>query len=114
MANTLDKNFNNPDEQHKTGRGTVDVVNLSGITLRRLTFQPGWKWSEDVKPSAKTEVCQIPHINVHISGKLGVKMIDGAEKEYGPGDVALIPPGHDAWVIGDEPVVIIEQTPTEV
>lgn len=112
MANLVKKNFNAPDEQHKPGRGTVDVVKLGGATLRRLTFQPGWRWSEDVKPVAKTESCQMPHINVHISGRLGVKMTDGAESEYGPGDVSLLPPGHDAWVIGDEPAVIIEQTPT--
>ena len=112
MADTVDKNFDNPDEQHKPGRGTVDVVKLGGATLRRLTFQPGWRWSEDVKPSAKTEFCQIPHINVHVAGQFGIKLVDGTEKVYGPGDVALVPPGHDAWVIGDEPVVIIEQTPT--
>ena len=114
MADIQKKNFNTPDEQHKPGRGTVDVVKLTGITLRRLTLQPGWKWSLDVKPAAKTETCQIPHINVHIAGQLAVKMTDGVESEYGPGDVSLIPSGHDAWVVGDEPVVIIEQTPTEV
>ena len=113
MADTQDKNFDNPDEQHNSGRGTVDVIKLDGATLRRLTFQPGWRWSEDVKPTAKTESCQIPHLNVHISGRLGVKMVGGVEKEYGPGDGALVPPGHDAWVIGDEPAVIIEQTPAE-
>ncbi len=114
MSKLQDKNFDSPDEQHKPGRGTVDVVKLGGFTLRRLTFQPGWRWSEDVKPTAKTDSCQIPHLNVHISGRLGVKMVDGIEKEYGPGDVSLILPGHDAWVIGNEPVVIIEQTPQSV
>lgn len=114
MAKLQSKKFDSPDEQHKPGRGTVDVVKLGGITLRRLTFQPGWRWSEDIKPTAKTENCQLAHLNVHISGRLGVKMDDGTEQEFGPGDVVLIPPGHDAWVIGDEPVVIIEQTPTEV
>src|SRR3989344_6487119 len=114
MIDIQEKNFNTPDEQHKPGRGTVDVVKFSNITLRRLTFQPGWKWSEDVKPAAKTETCQIPHLNVHIAGRLHVKMIDGTEKEYGAGDVIMLPPGHDAWVVSDEPVVIIEQTPTEV
>ena len=110
MAELQSKSFDTPDEQHKPGRGTVDVVNVGGTTTRRLTFQPGWKWSEDVKPTAKTETCQIPHLNIHISGRLMVQM-DGKETEYGPGDVALVPPGHDAWVVGDEPVVIIEQTP---
>ncbi len=113
MADIVKKSFNSPDEQHKSGRGTVDVVKVGGATLRRLTFQPGWRWSEDVKPTAKTETCQIAHLNVHIAGRLGVKMIDGSKNEYGPGDIALLPPGHDAWVVGNEPVVIIEQTPQE-
>lgn len=113
MTSIDKKNFNSPDEQHKPGRGTVDVIKTGGITLRRLTFQPGWRWSEDIKPTAKTESCQLPHLNVHISGRLGIKMDDGAEQEFGPGDISLVPPGHDAWVIGDEPVIIIEQTPTE-
>lgn len=111
MAEAKGKSFDNPDERHEAGKGTVDVVNLGGATTRRLTFQPGWRWSVDVKPTAKTETCQIPHLNIHISGQLKVQMEDGKETEYGPGDVALIPPGHDAWVVGDEPVVIIEQTP---
>lgn len=108
------KNFDTPDETHPSGRGKVDVVRLGGFILRKLTFQPGWRWSEDVKPNAKTESCQIPHLNIHISGRLGVKMDDGVEKEYGPGDVSLLPPGHDAWVVGTEPVVIIEQTPQSI
>lgn len=111
MAELQCKSFDEPDEQHKPGRGTVDVVNVGGITTRRLTFQPGWRWSEDVKPSTKTDSCQIAHLNIHISGRLGTKMDDGTEKEYGPGDICLLPPGHDAWVVGEEPVVIIEQTP---
>jgi len=111
MAVVIHKNFDSADEQHKSGRGTVDVVKAGGVTLRRLTFQPGWRWSEDVKPTAQTDTCQVPHINVHIAGKLGVKMEDGSEYEFGSGDVSVIPPGHDAWVIGDAPVIIIEQTP---
>lgn len=114
MAKMQHKNFDTPDEQHKPGRGTVDVVKLDGFTLRRLTFQPGWRWSEDVKPTAKTESCQIPHLNIQISGKLGVKMTDGTEHEFGPGDISLVPPGHDAWVVGNEPVIIIEQTPPSI
>lgn len=112
MADIQHKNFNTPDETATPGRGKVEVVELNGTKTRRLTFQPGWRWSEDVKPMAKTDSCQIAHLNIHISGKLGVKMDDGTEIEFGPGDVALVPTGHDAWVIGDEPAVIIEQTPT--
>lgn len=112
MANIQYKNFKMPDETATPGRGMVEVIDLGGTKTRRLTFQPGWKWLEDVKPMAKTESCQIAHLNIHISGKLGVKMDNGTELEFGPGDVALVPSGHDAWVVGDEPVVIIEQTPT--
>lgn len=112
MTDIQQKSFNTPDETVTPGRGKVEVVDLGGTKTRRLTFQPGWRWSEDVKPMAKTESCHIPHLNIHISGKLSVKMDDGTEKEFGPGDVGLVPTGHDAWVIGEEPVVIIEQTPT--
>lgn len=113
MANIQQKNFDSPDETMTPGRGRVEVIDLGGTKTRRLTFQPGWRWSEDVKPIAKTDSCQISHLNVHISGRIGVKMDDGTEKEFGPGDISLLPPGHDAWVVGDEPVVIIEQTPSE-
>jgi len=106
------RNFDSPDATHASGeRGKVEVITLGGVTVRRLTFQPGWKWSEDAKPTAETDSCQIPHLNVHVSGRLGVRMDDGTEQEFGPGDVGLLPAGHDAWVIGEEPVVIIEQTP---
>lgn len=111
MAEAEGKSFDNPDARHASGKGTVDVVQLGGATTRRLTLPPGWRWSVDVKPNAKTDSCQIPHLNIHISGRFKVHMEDGKETEYGPGEVAFIPPGHDAWVVGDEPVVIIEQTP---
>ena len=113
MAYIQLKNFESPDEEAPAGRGKVEVIALGGITVRRLTFQPGWRWSEDVKPMSNTDSCQIPHLNIHISGQFGAKMEDGTEKLFGPGDVGLLPPGHDAWVIGDEPVVIIEQTPPQ-
>ncbi|HSX15026.1 MAG TPA: cupin domain-containing protein [Candidatus Saccharimonadales bacterium] len=107
------KSFEAPDEKHPSGRGVVDAINLGGITTRRLTFQPGWRWSEDVKPEAKTNSCQYAHLTIHVSGQIAVHLDDGTEMKFGPGDVGLIPPGHDAWVIGNEPAVIIEQTPTE-
>lgn len=113
MSKLQSKKFNSPDETHDAGRGEIEVLNLGGFKLNRFTFQPGWRWSEDIKPTAKTESCQKAHLNVHISGRLGVKMDDGTEAEFGPGDVSLLPPGHDAWVVGNEPAVMIEQTPTE-
>jgi len=114
MASIVRKNFDSADEQHYPGRGQVDIVNVDGTAIRRLTFQPGWRWTEDVKPTAQTDLCLVPHVNIHIAGKLGVKMADGSEHEFGPGDVAVVPPGHDAWVVGNETVVIIEQTPNKV
>lgn len=113
MSKLQSKKFNSPDETATPGRGKVEVITLGGFKVRRLTFQPGWRWSEDIKPTAKTESCQLAHLNIHISGRLGVKMDDGTEGEFGPGDISLLPPGHDAWVVGNEPAVIIEQTPTE-
>ena len=113
MSKLQSKKFDSPDETATPGRGKVEIINLGGLTARRLTFQPGWRWSEDVKPTAKTESCQLAHLNIHISGRLGVKMEDGTKQEFGPGDVSMLPPGHDARVVGDEPVVMIEQTPTE-
>jgi hypothetical protein len=113
MAKLQSKKFNSPDETATPGRGKVEIINLGGFKVRRLTFQPGWKWSEDLKPVAKTESCQLAHLNIHIAGRLRVKMDDGTEQEFGPGDVSLLPPGHDAWVVGNEPMVIVEQTPTE-
>jgi hypothetical protein len=74
----------------------------------RATFLPGWRWSEHVKPIAKTESCQAPHICYFISGRMKVVMNDGEEMDYGPGDFGTIPPGHDAWIVGDEPCVVID------
>ena len=89
-------------------RGQVQVVNLGGMTFGRATLKPGWKWSTCVKPLAKTHSCQSPHLQYHISGRLHVVMDDGSEAEFGAGDVSLIPPGHDAWVVGDEAVVVLD------
>ena len=74
----------------------------------RAIFEPGWKWSESVKPIAGTDSCQVAHMGYQISGRMKVRMDDGSEQEFGPGDAGVIPPGHDAWVVGDEPVVFID------
>ena len=89
-------------------RGQVQVVNLGGVTFGRATLQPDWKWSTHVKPLAKTQSCQAPHLQYQISGRLHIVMDDGTEAEFGAWDVALIPPGHDAWVVGNEPVVVLD------
>jgi quercetin dioxygenase-like cupin family protein len=90
------------------GKGKVELVNLAAGAVGRATFQPGWRWSEHVKPIAGTESCQAAHLGYYVSGRMKVVMDDGSEQEFGPGDFAIIPPGHDAWIIGDEPCVVID------
>ena|SRR5947207_79183 len=108
MATAIKKNFNSPDETRPMPNGTVQVVNLGEITAMQTTFEPGWRWSESVKPIAGTDSCQVNHIGYQLSGRLNVRLNDGTEQEYGPGDVYNIPPGHDAWVVGNEPVVMVD------
>jgi hypothetical protein len=78
------------------------------VTVGRATFQPGWRWSVDVKPVAETELCQVTHTGYVLSGREVVRMADGTEVELGPGDAFVIGPGHDAWVIGDQPCVTLD------
>lgn len=102
------RSLDSPDEKRSFPKGKVDLVTMNGVTFERATLQPGWKWSESVKPITKTKSCEASHIQYQISGRLRVRMDDGIEHEFGPGDVSFLPPGHDAWVVGDEPVVVIE------
>jgi len=102
------KSFDKPDEVRTPPKTKIEVVKVGDSTMMRATFEPGWKWSECVKPIAGTNSCQAPHVNYVISGRMKVVMDDGTEMEMGPGDAADIPPGHDAWVIGDEPCVAID------
>ncbi|BEP13832.1 cupin domain-containing protein [Acidothermaceae bacterium B102] len=90
------------------GTGRLELVNLGGGAVGRATFLPGWRWSEHVKPIAKTESCQAAHLGYFVSGRMRVVMTDGEELEYGPGDFAIMAPGHDAWIVGDEPCVVID------
>lgn len=110
MAKMEKKNMSAPDETRPFPKGKLELVTLAGITFGRATLEPGWKWSESVKPIAKTESCEAPHTQYHVSGRLAVKMDDGSEEIFGPGDVSHLPPGHDAWVVGSEPVVVIDIT----
>lgn len=102
------KAFSTPDEVREFPRGKADILNIGGGTVGRLVFQPGWRWSEDIKAIAKTHSCEAPHFQYHLSGRLAIKMDDGTELIAGPGDVTALPSGHDAWVVGDEPVVVID------
>ena len=102
------KRLDAPDEVRTFDKGMVELATVGTVTFGRARFEPGWKWSESVKPIVKTEYCQAAHVQYQVSGHLRVKMADGSEQGFGPGDVGVIPPGHDAWVIGDEPVVAID------
>ena len=102
------KSFAKPDEVREFPKGRVELVNIGGATVGRATFQPGWKWSTSVQPLSKTKSCEAPHFQYHVSGRLMVKMDDGSLMECKPGDISLLPMGHDAWVIGDEPAVVVD------
>ena len=102
------KSFGKPDEVREFPLGKVELINIGGATIGRATFQPGWKWSTSVQPLVKTTSCEAPHFQYHVSGRLKVKMDDGTVLECKPGDVSLLPMGHDAWVVGKEPAVVVD------
>ena len=102
------KRFDRPDEVRTVDKAHIDLVELGELAIGRAVFEPGWRWSEHVKPLVGTDSCQTHHLGHLISGRMGVRMDDGTEMAFGPGDVYEIPPGHDGWVIGDEPVVGFE------
>jgi hypothetical protein len=108
MAKMEGKSLNRPDEVRTFDKGKVEIINVGGRTVGRGTFQPGWKWSKSVKPLVNTKSCEAPHFQYHISGTLRVKMDDGTERDFKVGDVSLLESGHDAWVLGDEPVVVVD------
>jgi hypothetical protein len=102
--------FSKPNETRAFDKGQVQVITLGGVTFGLATFQPGWKWKTSLQPIAKTKSCEAPHLMYQISGRMHIVMDDGSAQDLGPGDLALVPPGHDAWVVGDEPVVAIDIT----
>jgi len=103
------KSVKSPDETRPfADKGGAAVVNVSGHPVLYGTFEPGWKWSDHVKPIAGTASCQAPHLLYCLSGRMKIVMGDGSEGEIGPGDVASIDPDHDAWVVGDEPCVAVD------
>jgi hypothetical protein len=101
--------FDRPDEVRGGDRWRLELLNLAGgAQVGRLTIQPGWKWSVDVKPVAGTDLCLAPHQQYQLSGRMHVIMQDGTELDTAAGEVTTLPPGHDAWVVGDEPVVAVD------
>ena len=110
MPGLIRKSFDTPDEtrQFEEGKGKLQVINTDSGVVGRATFQPGWQWSKHVKPIAGTESCQAAHTCYFVSGRMKVVMDDGEEMEYGAGDFASMAPGHDAWIVGDEPCVVID------
>jgi hypothetical protein len=108
MAALESQNFSAPDETRAFDKGRIDIITLGTATVGRATFEPGWRWSECVKPIAGTDSCEAAHLGYVVSGRIHVVMDDGAEGDAGPGDLVNVAPGHDAWIVGDEPCVFID------
>ncbi|MFC7342849.1 cupin domain-containing protein [Saccharopolyspora griseoalba] len=100
--------FGEPDDVREFDHGRAEVLDMAGGTIGRLVLHPGWRWSQDVKPIAGTEWCEAPHFQYHVSGTLHVMMSDGREFDVEPGSVSSLPEGHDAWVVGDDDVVLVD------
>lgn len=105
--------FSHPHERREFPNGRVELITLNGVTFGKATFEPGWRWSAHVKPLAGTESCQSPHLGIQLSGTMRIRMDDGTERDIVAGQVVNIPPGHDGWVVGNEPVVFIDVTGME-
>jgi hypothetical protein len=112
MKSTTEKaelqSFNKPDEVRTFPKGKLELVKVGGATIGRAIFEPGWRWSTSLQPLVKTKSCEAPHFQYHLSGTLNVVMDDGTQFVCKAGDVSLLPMGHDAWVIGDEPAVVVD------
>lgn len=102
------KTFDLPDEVRTFDKGKIELVKVGGAAVGRATFEVGWKWSTCVKPVAKTKSCKAGHLGYQLSGTMTTRMDNGIEKTSKAGDVLFIPPGHDAWVVGNEPVVMVD------
>src|SRR5688572_19312354 len=105
---TKHSSFQKPDERREFPKGHAEILKMGQGEVGRLVFQPGWRWSKDVKAIARTASCEAPHLQYHVSGRLAIRMDDGTEFIAGPGDVTSLPKGHDAWVVGDEPAVVVD------
>ena len=108
MAKAKVKKFGAPDELRKFEKGKLQLLNFRGAMVGRAVFEPGWKWSKSLKPMVKTKSCEAPHFQYHVSGVLHIKADDGTERDVKPGEVSMLGAGHDAWVVGNEAVVVID------
>ena len=102
------KSFDSPDEVRTFEKGKLELVRIGRATVGRAILEPGWKWSEHVKPIAKTKSCKAPHFQYHVSGIMHIVMDDGTERDVKAGEVSSLPPGHDAWVVGNEPAIVVD------
>jgi uncharacterized cupin superfamily protein len=108
-AHVTAKSFDSPDETRPfEGKGHVDIVDLAGHPVGRGVFEPGWRWSTNLKPIMGTDSCEVSHLGYCLSGQMKIYMDDGEEMLIGAGQAAAIPPGHDAEVVGDEPCVWVD------
>lgn len=102
------RRFEAPNEVRRFDHGRLEVVDLAGQQVGLTTFEPGWRWSLHVRPVATTASCQVHHVGYLLSGRLAVRMDNGTEAVAGPGDLVSVPPGHDGWVVGEEPCVMLD------
>jgi len=105
MAGVEVRDFDAPDETRAPDKTTVNIVRMGGTSASRMSLEPGWRWSECIQPIVGGERCQLHHVGVILSGTMAVAHEDGTEQEIGAGSAYVIEPGHDAWVVGDQPVV---------
>lgn len=110
MARIIHKSLDQPEEVRpfEEGSGKLELVNMDAGAVGRATFEPGWRWSKHVKPIAGTDSCQVSHMGYVISGSMKIVMDDGEDAEFVPGDFMVVPPGHDAWIVGDQACVVID------
>ena len=106
-AKAVLKSFGTPDEVREFPQ-RLELIKIGGATIGRAVFEPGWRWATSVQPMAKTASCEAPHFQYHVAGVLRIHMDDGTEFDCRPGDVSLLPSGHDAWVIGDAPAIVVD------
>ncbi len=102
------KSFTKPEEVRFFPKGKLELIHIGGIMIGRATFEPGWRWSTSLQPLMNTKSCLAPHFQYHVSGIVHILMDDGLEFDCHPGDLSLLPSGHDAWVVGDEPAVVVD------